>query len=167
MLFGISYPSFFIFFTDIFLLFYSRENRSKHDKHCSKRNIRVIEKCTNMWWNPLNSIKHKAAAQVELLTRKRKERGVDDPASTSYWAEGEGSKLKWKFDCRCGEVCSYYEKYIFHPTGRMYECTSCKNWSHVLCNFGDISDEELGQGQVFKLLLSYTIFLFSPIKITH
>ena len=27
-----------------------RENRKKHDKHCSLKNIHVIEKCTNMWW---------------------------------------------------------------------------------------------------------------------
>ena len=27
-----------------------RENRKKHDKHCSVSNIHVIEKCTNMWW---------------------------------------------------------------------------------------------------------------------
>ncbi len=27
-----------------------RENRKKHDKHCSMKNIRVIERCTNMWW---------------------------------------------------------------------------------------------------------------------
>lgn len=27
-----------------------RENRKKHDKHCSLKNLRVIEKCTNMWW---------------------------------------------------------------------------------------------------------------------
>ena len=27
-----------------------RENRKKHDKHCSLSNIHVIEKCTNMWW---------------------------------------------------------------------------------------------------------------------
>lgn len=27
-----------------------RENRKKHDKHCSLSNIQVIERCTNMWW---------------------------------------------------------------------------------------------------------------------
>ena len=27
-----------------------RENRKKHDKHCSLSNVHVIEKCTNMWW---------------------------------------------------------------------------------------------------------------------
>lgn len=27
-----------------------RENRKKHDKHCSIKNLRVIERCTNMWW---------------------------------------------------------------------------------------------------------------------
>lgn len=27
-----------------------RDNRKKHDKHCSLSNIHVIERCTNMWW---------------------------------------------------------------------------------------------------------------------
>lgn len=27
-----------------------RENRKKHDLHCSLKNLKVIEKCTNMWW---------------------------------------------------------------------------------------------------------------------
>jgi len=27
-----------------------RDNRKKHTKHCSLTNIKVIEKCTNMWW---------------------------------------------------------------------------------------------------------------------
>ena len=30
--------------------FHIRENRKKHNKHCSMNNISVIEKCTNMWW---------------------------------------------------------------------------------------------------------------------
>ena len=31
-----------------------RENRKKHTRHCDKKNIDVIERCTNMWWNPIN-----------------------------------------------------------------------------------------------------------------
>lgn len=27
-----------------------RENRKKHDLHCSIKNLKVIERCTNMWW---------------------------------------------------------------------------------------------------------------------
>jgi hypothetical protein len=102
-----------------------------------------------MWWNPLNSIKHKTAAREEYLASRRRSRGAEDPATTSYWAEGDGSRLQWKFDCICGEVCSYYEKHIYHPTGRMYECTSCNFWSHVRCNFGDISDDKLEQKKVY------------------
>lgn len=30
--------------------FHIRENRKKHNKHCSLKNLKVIEKCTNMWW---------------------------------------------------------------------------------------------------------------------
>eukprot|EP01031_Cornospumella_fuschlensis_P043745 gene43745-53496_t len=35
-----------------------RENRRKHNKHCSKRNVDVIARCTNMWWNPINALRH-------------------------------------------------------------------------------------------------------------
>ena len=27
-----------------------RENRKKHDLHCAFKNLRIIERCTNMWW---------------------------------------------------------------------------------------------------------------------
>ena len=30
--------------------FHIRENRKKHELHCSPKNIRIIERCTNMWW---------------------------------------------------------------------------------------------------------------------
>jgi hypothetical protein len=30
--------------------FHIRENRKKHNKHSSVRNLKVISKCTNMWW---------------------------------------------------------------------------------------------------------------------
>jgi hypothetical protein len=32
-----------------------RENRKKHELHCSPKNLRVIEKCTNMWWYVIES----------------------------------------------------------------------------------------------------------------
>lgn len=34
-----------------------RQNRTKHDRHCSVENLAVIERCTNMWWNPIQSKK--------------------------------------------------------------------------------------------------------------
>jgi hypothetical protein len=30
--------------------FHIRQNRQKHDRHKSVRNLKVISKCTNMWW---------------------------------------------------------------------------------------------------------------------
>ena len=142
------------FFTFVILivyfcsLFQQRKNRKKHTLHCSKRNIHVIERCTNMWWNPINSIKHKEVQTVEKLDRKRKLLGSENPDTTMYWAEESGNNLEWKFSCICGEVCSSYEKHIFHPTGRQYECTNCKQWSHVQCMFGNISDEALSNTPV-------------------
>jgi len=32
-----------------------RRNREKHTRHKSLSNIDVISRCTNMWWNPINS----------------------------------------------------------------------------------------------------------------
>jgi hypothetical protein len=34
-----------------------RANRSKHERHRSYDNLAVIERCTNMWWNPINAQK--------------------------------------------------------------------------------------------------------------
>lgn len=31
-----------------------RMNRKKHDRHSNLNNLAVIERCTNMWWNPIN-----------------------------------------------------------------------------------------------------------------
>lgn len=63
----------------------------------------------------------------------------EDPSHTSYWAQGTGGKgaiESWKFDCICGEVCSSYENYRYHPVGAMYACTTCGIWSHVVCMLG-------------------------------
>lgn len=40
-----------------------RINRAKHDRHSNMNNISVIEKCTNLWWNPINTIKHRIQAK--------------------------------------------------------------------------------------------------------
>jgi hypothetical protein len=41
-----------------------RKNRKKHNMHCSLENLRVIERCTNMWWNPINAIRHQLEAST-------------------------------------------------------------------------------------------------------
>eukprot|EP00596_Hydrurales_sp_CCMP1899_P003791 CAMPEP_0119046136 /NCGR_PEP_ID=MMETSP1177-20130426/44627_1 /TAXON_ID=2985 /ORGANISM="Ochromonas sp, Strain CCMP1899" /LENGTH=470 /DNA_ID=CAMNT_0007018857 /DNA_START=254 /DNA_END=1666 /DNA_ORIENTATION=+ len=168
-----------------------RENRKKHDKHCSLKNIHVIEKCTNMWWNPINAIRHQFAADIAREVKEREEREREEkeerkrinkehlaklkrenkkggkvekvekgqkcrfkrpldvtlltPSHSEYWAEGvgEGGEKPWKFNCSCGEKCSSYENFRYHPVGRMYECTNCSIWSHVKCNLGNIDDDDL------------------------
>ncbi|CAM9837127.1 unnamed protein product [Scytosiphon promiscuus] len=42
-----------------------RTNRAKHTRHKSASNLEVIRRCTNMWWNPINS-KH-LQAELKLL----------------------------------------------------------------------------------------------------
>ena len=137
-----------------------RANRKKHTRHCSLRNLSVIERCTNMWWNPINHIRHMLDAKWQAQhgpppsKRKRPEK-IDEtlltPDHAAYWAEangsfggGAGAEKPWKFKCPCGETCSSYEKWIFHPTGRQYECTNCHLWSHVDHVLGThVSDEDL------------------------
>lgn len=63
----------------------------------------------------------------------------NDPTHVAYWAEGtggKGSNESWKFNCLCGEMCSSYEDYRYHPVGAMYACTDCGVWSHVVCMLG-------------------------------
>jgi len=128
-----------------------RENRKKHDLHCSLKNIRVIERVTNMWWNPINAIRHQLdpnyiSSSHAVPFEKPKLVPVElTPAHTAYWAEGYGAggDKPWKFACICGEVCSSYENYRYHPIGRMYECTDCTIWSHVECVLGNVTDDDL------------------------
>jgi hypothetical protein len=84
------------------------------------------------------------------MKEKRKRRKVQPheltPYHTQYWADNsgtEGGDKPWKFSCKCGEVCSSFENFRYHPTGRMFECTRCSIWSHVSCILGNISDEVL------------------------
>jgi hypothetical protein len=149
------------------------------------RNIRVISRCTNMWWNPINAIRHqldprtapakkskpkpKKAAPVKVSrpqpTARRPKRAAprsldelkEDPSHSAYWAEGTGGKgaqEAWKFNCICGEVCSSYENYRYHPVGAMYACTDCGVWSHVACMLGRVTREELEELEVSPILSS-------------
>jgi hypothetical protein len=111
--------------------------------------------------NPINAIRHQYAAELarqnappepeseeeEEPQRKRRYIEPEDlkPTDLAYWAQGygKGGEKPWRFECICGEKCSSYENYRYHPIGRMYECTHCSLWSHVDCVLGNISDEEL------------------------
>jgi len=157
-----------------------RENRKKHQKHCNVRNMPVIERVTNMWWNPINTIRHRVEAKLvakeaekeerrqlrEKLTNQQRgngskrtrsslvdesedesEEGEDltkDPTHNSYWCEGfgDGGEVAWRFECSCLEVCSSYENWRFHPTGRQFQCTSCSKWAHVNCVLGAATTDE-------------------------
>lgn len=144
-----------------------RNNRTKHDKHSSMKNIQIIERCTNMWWNPINAIRHQLENQSNNKASKdkidmRKAPVVREltPSDPAYWAEGygKGGEKPWKFNCVCGETCSSYENYRYHPTGPQYECTSCGTWSHVSCVLGNsITEEDLEE-------LSVLIELFIMIE---
>jgi hypothetical protein len=62
----------------------------------------------------------------------------------------------WKFSCKCGEVCSWYENVLYHPAGKWYECTMCHVWSHVLCMYG----ERQTDADMEKINVSYIILCF-------
>lgn len=133
-----------------------RMNRKKHSLHCSIKNIKVIEKCTNMWWNPINAIKHqldpdfnkKASSSNDKITSIKdngKQTTKLTPHHTAYWAKGYGEETntEWKFECKCGETCSSYENFRYHPIGAQYECTRCSIWSHVVCMLGNMNSEDM------------------------
>lgn len=131
-----------------------RNNRSKHQMHSSLKNIQIIERCTNMWWNPINAIRHqlevqatgKGKGKLDKLSSRSMKLTPKDPA---YWQDGKGAEKPWKFNCICGETCSSYENHRYHPTGAQYECTTCHIWSHVSCVLGhQITEEDLEELQV-------------------
>ena len=133
-----------------------RENRKKHKLHCSIENIGTIERCTHMWWNPINGVKELKpppppppipVKQEEIVEEKKKivARELTE-CDVAYWKQRvkNGQEEKWKFQCICGSQCSWYEHYRYHPVGRMFQCSSCKIWSHVDCVYGaNLSDDEL------------------------
>ena len=87
------------------------------------------------------------------------------PEYTAFWAEGigKGGDKPWKFRCLCGEVCSSYENYRYHPVGRMYECSRCEIWSHVDCVLGpQTTDEDLEE--IVDLLCSHCNSKISRLK---
>ena len=94
-----------------------------------------------------------SADSIELLK--------EDPTHSAYWAEGTGGKgatEAWTFNCLCGEVCSSYENYRYHPVGAMYACTACGVWSHVVCMLGtNFSLDDLKEMEVFILHILFSM----------
>ena len=74
------------------------------------------------------------------------EEGEDD--------EDEEDDGEWRFSCKCGERCSWYENSRYHPSGQWCRCTNpaCGVWSHVHCLLGaratpeDVRNREVRQG---------------------
>jgi len=84
------------------------------------------------------------------------------PFHTAYWQEGvgRGGDKAWRFKCHCGETCSSYENYRYHPVGLMFECAnpSCSTWSHVSCVLGSkVTSDELSKMKVNMHVKSYQI----------
>jgi hypothetical protein len=97
--------------------------------------------------NPINGVKEikpKVAQQPTRSPRATIQDLSKCPQSTAYWQEGvgKGGDKPWKFNCKCGEVCSSYENFRYQPIGRMYECSRCNIWSHVDCVLGPSTPDE-------------------------
>jgi hypothetical protein len=91
-----------------------------------------------------------AGVDVITLNKTHVETNNTDKASAGkkkYGSTGEGAPQDedkpWKFKCKCGDVCSSYEREIYHPGGQWYECTQCCVWSHVQCNLGSVTPAEI------------------------
>ncbi|KAJ1436497.1 hypothetical protein B484DRAFT_445617 [Ochromonadaceae sp. CCMP2298] len=141
--------------------YHIRENRKKHDLHCAFKNIRVIERMTNCWWNPINGVKElkppppipPPAPEVEEEIQYTHIPIVLAPHHTEYWQKGHGAggETAWTFKCSCGERCSHTEMALYHPKGETYECSNpaCRVWSHVKCVLGEkVTIEEAGKMKI-------------------
>lgn len=125
-----------------------RENRKKHDLHCSEDNYDVIVRCTNMWWNPINGLKNRRMR--ELAARRVPARyhhvyttvEVDD-SGEAVEVVSEKWEGYWEFHCLCGQEVSSNNPWRDHPTGRMFECSQCSTWAHTECELGDLEDDEI------------------------
>jgi hypothetical protein len=53
-----------------------RDNRSKHELHCSPSNLDTIVQCTHCWWNPFNT---------KTLRPYLKARGLDHLLKDKDW----------------------------------------------------------------------------------
>ncbi len=122
----------------------------------------------------MNAIRHQLDAIQSSQTQPKKRGGSSSippassltPSDTAYWARGrgEGGDKPWRFNCKCGEMCSSYENFRYHPIGRMFECTRCNVWSHVECVLGVLSDEDIEEIQVcsfFRLFFQLSVFFAS------
>eukprot|EP01033_Poteriospumella_lacustris_P004538 gene4538-3245_t len=89
-----------------------RANRKKHQLHCAYKNLDVIERCTNMWWNPINGVKElkpyvpppppEPEPVAESEKKLKMNSAIADPANVAYWQEGKGKggDKPWKFNLK-------------------------------------------------------------------
>ena len=116
-------------------------------------------------------LKAKARLEEEIERNNKKykrrrilvDKSLLTPAHVEYWAKGmgDGGSKAWKFSCICGDQCSSYENSRYHPTGRMFECTNCGIWSHVLCVLGSICDDDLEELPVRRIVVSRYVCLLT------
>jgi hypothetical protein len=108
-----------------------------------------------------------AASKIKLKCDKNESKKIVNtreltPRDAAYWAEGfgKGGEKPWKFNCLCGETCSSYENYRYHPVGSQFECTTCGSWSHVVCVLGQFSEEDLEELPVVLILIVSPLSIF-------
>jgi DNA-directed RNA polymerase subunit RPC12/RpoP len=124
--------------------------------------------------DPINGVKElkaqpaKNPTPVQQSKKKTPDLKTLKPENAAFWAEGlgKGGDKPWKFRCLCGEVCSSYENYRYHPVGRMYECSRCSIWSHVDCVLGpQMTDEDIDE--IVDLLCTHCNSKISRLKRYH
>ena len=58
------------------------------------KNIRVIARCTNMWWNPINAIKHQLQYNSTTTVTKKKRKPSSNSARSGHAAEVKAAEVK-------------------------------------------------------------------------
>ncbi|CAB1108237.1 unnamed protein product [Ectocarpus sp. CCAP 1310/34] len=69
-----------------------RANRVKHTRHKSASNVKVIRRCTNMWWNPILCKELQAELKAAAAAAKGRSGGGSSSSSSSSSSSDGGSE---------------------------------------------------------------------------
>lgn len=106
--------------------------------------------------------KYMGVSITELNAPPHNSKNNSNSSSNSSRPDGdeEDDGKPWTFRCKCGEVCSSYEKAMYHPAGQWYECSQCAVWSHVHCMLGKVTPDQILEMKVPSFAILFSIFYF-------
>ena len=116
-------------------------NRKKHKLHSSKKNLDVIERCTNMWWNPINAIRHKEQQKIlkrrEVLEARKRKR---DELILEKKLAREAEKKAAKAAARQAQIAASRKREIW-KRDRQHQLEQARVWAQEKWRFSCICKE--------------------------